>query len=603
MSTKQVKKTVTTTSYVSSGGDGSSSSSFSATTNRRSGAGRPPSPARITRIQEQEELQGLNDRLAAYIDKVRSLEAENNRLSYQVKSTEEVVRREVTSVKTLYESELAELRKLLDETAKDKARLQIEVNKYKAELEDLLAKFNQRDRDANAFERRVQVLERQLADFQSRELEKENQKLKNDLLKVENQLATARKQLEDETLLRVDLENRVKTLKEDLHFKSQVYEQELEESRIRTSTQLEEVDGRIEQEYEARLQDALREIRAQHDSDLQSVKLELESLYSNKIEDLRAQAARSSSASSAAWDELTISRKTIDDLSAELQKLKSEYAGYEQRIADLEKQLQRERSDFRSRLQQRDEEMAHLRTQLEDLEVDYAALLEIKIKLDREIEAYRKLLESEETRLNISSSADKSQVSSPVVGKKRRRVDIGQAVEEYTQRSSSSGFSRSASSTCGIDISEVDTDGKFIKLTNTTDKDIPLNHWQIKHTAGDNETRHKFGKNVIKAGQSITLWSADSDQTHNPPSDLVLKGKRWFVSAEMTTTLFDAEEHDVANCTMSKNIRSVSTFSQRRSGPRDDVDSAERQDKDNCHVIFNNGSEFFSSMVKKKKAY
>ncbi|KAH9518449.1 hypothetical protein Btru_016837 [Bulinus truncatus] len=243
------------------------------------------------------------------------------------------------------------------------------------------------------------------------------------------------------------------------------------------------------------------------------------------------------------------------------------YAGYEQRIADLEKQLQRERSDFRSRLQQRDEEMAHLRTQLEDLEVDYAALLEIKIKLDREIEAYRKLLESEETRLNISSSADKSQVSSPVVGKKR----------------------------------QVDTDGKFIKLTNTTDKDIPLNHWQIKHTAGDNETRHKFGKNVIKAGQSITLWSADSDQTHNPPSDLVLKGKRWFVSAEMTTTLFDAEEHDVANCTMSKNIRSVSTFSQRRSGPRDDVDSAERQDKDNCHVIFNNGSEFFSSMVKKKK--
>lgn len=55
-------------------------------------------------------------------------------------------------------------------------------------------------------------------------------------------------------------------------------------------------------------------------------------------------------------------------------------------------------------------------------------------------------------------------------GKKRRRVDISQAVEEYTQRTSSSGYSRSASSTCGIEISDVDTDGKFIKLTNTTDK-------------------------------------------------------------------------------------------------------------------------------------
>lgn len=135
MATKQVKKTVTTTS----GGE-SASSSFSSSSSRRSGAGRPPSPARLSRMQEQEELQGLNDRLAAYIDKVRSLEAENSRLAYQVRSTEEVVRREVTSVKTLYESELAELRKLLDETAKEKARLQIEANKYKSDFEELQAK-------------------------------------------------------------------------------------------------------------------------------------------------------------------------------------------------------------------------------------------------------------------------------------------------------------------------------------------------------------------------------------------------------------------------------------------------------------------------------
>ncbi|XP_059163455.1 lamin-B2-like [Physella acuta] len=579
MATKQVKKNVT----ITSGGE-SASSSFSSSS-RRSGAGRPPSPARLSRMQEQEELQGLNDRLAAYIDKVRSLEAENSRLAYQVKSTEEVVRREVTSVKTLYESELAELRKLLDETAKEKARLQIEANKYKSDFEELQAKFNKRDRDASALERRVQTLERQLAEFQSRELEKENQNLKAELSRIDLQFATAKKQLEDETLLRVDLENRVKTLKEDLHFKSQVYEQELEESRIRTTTQLEEVDGRIEQEYEARLQDALREIRAQHDYDLQSVKVELETLYNNKIEDLRAQAARSNSSSSAAWDELSLARKTIDDLSVELNKLKSEYSGYDQRIRDLEKQLARERDDFRTRLQQRDDEISLLRTQLEDIEIEYANLLEIKIKLDREIEAYRKLLESEETRLNISASVDRSMTSTASSGKKRRRVDISQAVEEYTQRSSSSGYSRSASSTCGIDISDVDTDGKFIKLTNTTDKDIPLNHWQVRHVSGDNETKHKFSKNVIKAGQSITLWSADSDQTHNPPSDLVMKGKKWFVGGEMTTSLLDSEDREVATCTMSKNIRSVSSYSQRRAGPRDEVDSLEHHDKDNCHVM------------------
>lgn len=141
MSSRQTRKTVTTSYISSSGGEeGASASTSFSSSGRRSGSARPPSPSRLSRMQEQEELQGLNDRLAAYIDRVRSLELENSRLCLQVKSTEEVVKREVNSVKTLYESELAELRKLLDDTAKEKARLQIEANKYKADYEDLLAK-------------------------------------------------------------------------------------------------------------------------------------------------------------------------------------------------------------------------------------------------------------------------------------------------------------------------------------------------------------------------------------------------------------------------------------------------------------------------------
>lgn len=59
--------------------------------------------------------------------------------------------------------------------------------------------------------------------------------------------------------------------------------QELEESRVRTTTTIEEVDGRLEQEYEQRLLEALREIRQQHEVDLQTVRTELEILYENKV--------------------------------------------------------------------------------------------------------------------------------------------------------------------------------------------------------------------------------------------------------------------------------------------------------------------------------
>ena len=59
--------------------------------------------------------------------------------------------------------------------------------------------------------------------------------------------------------------------------------QELEETRVRTTTTIEETDGRLEQEYEARLLAALQEIRSQHEIDLQTVRTELEVLYENKV--------------------------------------------------------------------------------------------------------------------------------------------------------------------------------------------------------------------------------------------------------------------------------------------------------------------------------
>ena len=91
-------------------------------------------------MQEKEDLVNLNDRLAAYIDRVRFLEAENSRLNVQVRSTEEIVKREVTNVKSLYENELADARKLLDEMAKEKAKLLLEVSKYKSESEEYQTK-------------------------------------------------------------------------------------------------------------------------------------------------------------------------------------------------------------------------------------------------------------------------------------------------------------------------------------------------------------------------------------------------------------------------------------------------------------------------------
>nr|CAD7398341.1 unnamed protein product [Timema poppensis]CAD7569428.1 unnamed protein product [Timema californicum] len=100
----------------------------------------PLSPTRISRIQEKEELQGLNDRLADYIDRVRQLELENNKLRREVHTIDEIKKSEVTNVKVMFEQELSELRKSLDELAGNNAKLEVDRQKLIEENQDLKSK-------------------------------------------------------------------------------------------------------------------------------------------------------------------------------------------------------------------------------------------------------------------------------------------------------------------------------------------------------------------------------------------------------------------------------------------------------------------------------
>ena len=59
---------------------------------------------------------------------------------------------------------------------------------------------------------------------------------------------------------------------------------------------------------------------------------------------------------------------------------------------------------YEKELQDKENEIGALRKEIDDMFREYHELYDIKINLDTEIACYRKLLESEESRLNISTA-------------------------------------------------------------------------------------------------------------------------------------------------------------------------------------------------------
>lgn len=90
------------------------------------------------REKEKKDMQDLNERFANYIEKVRFLEAQNKKLASELEQLRSHWGKETNKIKLMYETELTEARKLIDDTNKEKSRLQLRVGQLEEQLNDVM---------------------------------------------------------------------------------------------------------------------------------------------------------------------------------------------------------------------------------------------------------------------------------------------------------------------------------------------------------------------------------------------------------------------------------------------------------------------------------
>lgn len=254
---------------------------------------------KIIRTNEKEQMQGLNDRFATFIEKVRYVEQQNKALEAELTALRQR-HSEPSRLADLYQQEIRELRAQLEQVCADRERTALERDAAEEELHKAQERCEEEARRRNEAERTLQAF---------------------------------RKDVDDASLARLDLERKVESLLDEIGFLRKVHDEEVAE--LTSVIQASQVSVEVEV-AKPDLTSALKEIRVQYES-LASKNLQsAEEWYRSKFADLNEQASRSNEAIRASREEVNEFRRQLQSRTIEIESLRGTNESLERQIREME---------------------------------------------------------------------------------------------------------------------------------------------------------------------------------------------------------------------------------------------------------------------------
>ncbi|XP_070834006.1 keratin 97 [Chaetodon trifascialis] len=337
---------------------------------------------------EKMTMQNLNDRLASYLDKVRSLESANAQLERQIREWYE---KQTPTVRdySRYEAVIEDLRRKIAAATNDNARLMLQIDNARLAAEDFRIKF-----------------ENELAVRMS----------------VEVDIGGLRKVLDDLTTTRSDLEMQVEGLKEELVYLKKNHADDL--AAMRSQVSASSVNVEVDARPQENLSVIMEEIRNQYEGIADKNRREMEAWYKVKFDELNKQVASSSETLQTSRTEITELKRTLQALQIELQSQLSLKAALEGQLAETESRYSLQLSQLQAMVNGLETELSQMRADIERQATEYQMLLDIKTRLEMEIAEYRRLLDGEDVKRPVVTTVKPQ----PVITQ-RRKVVIEEIVD------------------------------------------------------------------------------------------------------------------------------------------------------------------------------
>ncbi|KAM4691895.1 uncharacterized protein WCC33_016702 [Rhinophrynus dorsalis] len=342
---------------------------------------------------DKQTMQNLNDRLASYLEKVRALEAANADLEMKIKEwyEKQISIRAEAGIKSFSKhfDIIEDLKKKILFATLDNSQIVLQIDNAKLTADDFRVKY-----------------ESELA-FR---------------LSAEADINGLRKVLDELTISRSNLEIQFESLAEELAFLQKNHEEEM--ALLKKSS-----SGEVTVEMDAApgvdLTKLLNDMRADYEVLAEKNRADAEHWFNQKSSELKKAISVGVEQVETSKSELSELRRVLQSLEIELQSQLALKKSLEDSQVETEGRYGSELQHLQSMIISVEEQLLQVRSDMEHQSLEYQQLLNIKIRLEMEIETYRRLLEGELGQSIIPPSPPpvENKKGFPWLVKKNTRID------------------------------------------------------------------------------------------------------------------------------------------------------------------------------------